>query len=155
MVRDTDGNGFEGGAVFGVSIEGGYGMSEYKGLAAAVIKSAVDDLQSAYKKVGQWGELDRKGALKEYVKRATERRAASAISLSSSELSAVDFFKESSEIRQLYFGMLDMEDVPAAIQKQRDFVKENRKSLEDKIQYFRRLIVKENEERTNSGHFIY
>ena len=120
-------------------------------MAAAVIKSAVDDLQSVYKKVRKWDELDRKGALKEHVKRAIERRAVSAISLSSGELSAVDFFKESSEIRQLYFGMLDMEDVPAVIQKQRDFVKENRKSLEDKIQYFKRLIVKENEERTNSG----
>ena len=126
-------------------------MSEYKGLAAAVIKSAVDDLQSAYKKVGQWGELDRKGALKEYVKRAMERRATNTISLTSDELSAVEFFKESSEVRQLYFGMLDMEDVPAVIQKQRDFVKENRKNLEDKIQYFRRLIVKEKEKRTNSG----
>ena len=129
-------------------------MSEYKSLAAAVIKSAVDDLLSVYKKVRKWDELDRKGALKEYVKRAMERRATNTISLTSDELSAVEFFKESSEVRQLYFGMLDMEDVPAVIQKQRDFVKENRKNLEDKIQYFRRLIVKENKERTNSGQLM-
>ena len=116
-----------------------------------MIKLAVEDLDAAHKKVRIWDEKHRKGTLKDYVQKNTGKQNCTPITLTQEDQSAIKFFDPADKAHQLYFGMLDMEDVPAVIQKQRDFVKENRKSLEDKIQYFKRLIVKENEERTNSG----
>ena len=48
------------------------GESEYKELSAAVVRLSVEDLMAAYKKVRNWHALEKKGKLREFVRREVE-----------------------------------------------------------------------------------
>lgn len=50
------------------------GEAEYKELAAAVVRLAVEDLMAAYKKMRIWHELEKKGKLREFVRREIDRQ---------------------------------------------------------------------------------
>ena len=120
-------------------------LSDYKSLAAAVVRTAAEDLQEVYKKVRHWEELDKKGKLKEYVEKEVERQAGRVaknyerITMTLDDKTAVDFFKDDSKIGDMFCSIIDIdiEGLPREVIKQRDFVKQNSSQLEAKIRAFR------------------
>ena len=120
-------------------------LSDYKSLAAAVVRTAAEDLQEVYKKVRHWEELDKKGELKEYVEKEVEEAAKvrqknqERITMTLDDKTAVDFFKDDSKIGDMFCSIIDIdiEGLPREVIKQRDFVKQNSSQLEAKIRAFR------------------
>lgn len=117
--------------------------AEYKNLAAAVVRTAVVDLQTAYNKVRKWEELEKKGKLKEYVANKVDKQRLDDTSLTHDELTTIEFFIEGTEAHQLYFSLLNIEGLPAEIIKQRDYLKNNGTKLEVRIQYYKRMLTRE------------
>ena len=113
--------------------------TDYKNLAAAVVRSAVEDMQSAYKKVLKWDKLDKSGRLKEYIEEKIRTNKPDEISLTNDGLTAIAFLQEGSDGGELYFSMLDIEGLPASIVAQRNFVKANGTRLEVRIRRLLRL----------------
>ena len=137
--------------------------SEYKALAAAVVRLAVEDLNSTHRKVRWWHRMEKWGILKAYVTRQImrqeERRDAheakqierikqgkkptafdpnyDKITLTTNESSAVTFFDGDTATRQLYYGMLDLDETPSRVRQKKDFVKENARELSAKIGAYR------------------
>ena len=119
--------------------------SGYKALAAAVVRTAAEDLQEVYKKVRHWEGLDKKGELKEYVEKEVEEAAKvrqknqERITMTLDDKTAVDFFKDDSKIGDMFCSIIDIdiEGLPREVIKQRDFVKQNSSQLEAKIRAFR------------------
>lgn len=119
-----------------------------KGLAAAVIKLVVEDLDAAHKKVRIWDEKHRKGTLKDYVQKITEKQSTAPITLTQEDQSAIKLFDPASKAHQLYFGMLDVEYVPRAVQEQIDYISANRDRLEAIIRGYRvQATRKKNDEK--------
>ena len=120
-------------------------LSDYKSLAAAVVRTAAEDLQEVYKKVRHWEGLDKKGELKEYVEKEVEEAAKvrqknqERITMTLDDKTAVDFFKDDSKIGDMFCSIIDIdiEGLPREVIKQRDFVKQNSSQLEAKIRAFR------------------
>ena len=65
-----------------------------KGLAAAVIKLAVEDLDVAHRKVRIWDEKYRKGTLKDYVQKNTGEQNDTPITLTIEDQSAIKFLTQ-------------------------------------------------------------
>lgn len=119
-----------------------------KGLAAAVIKLAVEDLDAAHRKVNIWDEKHRKGTLKDYVQKNTGKQNDTPITLTKEDQSAIKFFDPASKAHQLYFEMLDIEYVPRAVQEQIDYISANRDRLEAIIRGYRvQATRKKNDEK--------
>ena len=120
-------------------------LSDYKSLAAAVVRTAAEDLQEVYKKVRHWEELDKKGKLKEYVEKEVEKQASRVaknyerITITFEDKTAVDFFKDDSRMGDMFCSIIDIdiEGLPREVVRQRDFVKKNASHLEAKIRAFR------------------
>ena len=120
----------------------------YRALAAAVIKRAVEDLDAAHKKVRIWDEKHRKGTLKDYVQKITEKQSTAPITLTQEDQSAIKFFDPADKAHQLYFGMLNVEHVPRAVQEQIDYISANRDRLEAVIRGYRvQATRKKNDEK--------
>ncbi|HZK25053.1 MAG TPA: hypothetical protein VFC74_06665 [Oscillospiraceae bacterium] len=81
-------------------------MEGYKNLAAAVVKAAVDDLDAAYRKIIKWEEEGKQRKIK----------------LTQDQQTAVNFFKDGSEMREFYFSMLGIDGLPHEIISQCDYV---------------------------------
>ena len=118
----------------------------YRALAAAVIKVAVEDLDAAHKKVRIWDEKHRKGTLKDYVQKITEKQSTAPITLTQEDQSAIKFFDPADKAHQLYFGMLNVEHVPRAVQEQVDYISANRDRLEAVIRGYRVQATRKNGE---------
>ena len=120
----------------------------YRALAAAVIKVAVEDLDVAHRKVRIWDEKHRKGTLKDYVQKITEKQSTAPITLTQEDQSAIKFFDPADKAHQLYFGMLNVEHVPRAVQEQIDYISANRDRLEAVIRGYRvQATRKKNDEK--------
>ena len=137
--------------------------TDYKNLAAAVVRLAVEDLNATHRKVRWWHRMEKWGLLKKYVyreiDRQEERRAAherkqierikqgkkpttfvvnyDKITLTPDEASALSFFDGDNAARKLYYGVLDLDETPARVMQKRDFVKENARTLSAKIGGYR------------------
>ena len=137
--------------------------AEYRSLAAAVVRMAVEDLNAAHRKVKWWHRMEKWGILKGYVvrqiMRQDERRKAheekqiekikqgkkptafnpnyDKITLTPDEASAASFFDEDSAARQLYYGCLDLDETPGKVAQKRNFVRENARGLSAKIGGYR------------------
>ena len=129
----------------------------YRALAAAAIKVAVEDLDVAHRKIRIWDEKHRKGTLKDYVQKNTEKQNYTPITLTQEDQSAIKFFDPADKAHQLYlyFEMLDIEHVPRAVQEQIDYISANRDRLEAIIRGYRvQATRKKNDEKLaaeNSG----
>ena len=119
--------------------------SGYKALAAAVVRTAAEDLQEVYKKVRHWDELDKKGKLKEFVEKEVEKQASRVaknyerITITIDDKTTTDFFTDDSKIGDMFCSIIDIdiEGLPREVVRQRDFVKQNAPQLEAKIRAFR------------------
>lgn len=97
----------QGCSVFGVDLNGGiYQVEGYKNIAAAVVKLAADDLNSAYMRIKKWEERGRLGRL----------------ALTKDQKTAVNFFKDGNPMQELYLSMLGIDELPSKIIHQRDVV---------------------------------
>ena len=112
--------------------------AEYKNLAAAVVRVAVGDLGTAYKKVHLWDNLDKSGKLEEYVQKEKQKKTKTydKITFTWGERTAINFFKPESKMRELYFAILNIDDIPMEIVRQKDIILQIKSQLEKKIRYF-------------------
>lgn len=113
----------------------------YRALSAAVIQRAVGDVESAYGKVKRWASMEKTGKLERYV---AERQAAAdsdpdALRLSGDELSALVFFRTSSPIKELHYGMIDMDPdiIPRRLRTMIEFVEDNHEKYKRRIAWYK------------------
>ncbi len=91
-----------------------------KSLSAAVIKLAIDDLQSMQKKIMMIKAMDRKGKLVNKIEKANYK-------ISADEITALAFLKQGS----LFFDILDMEELPSIIKEQVDYCQKNLREAQE------------------------
>lgn len=110
----------------------------YVKLMAAIAEQAVSDLNAAHKKIKLWQDLEQEGQLRKFVEEEVFKELSkksqdwSRISFTLDDASAVEFFGENSKcavsLESLGIGVM-----PAEIVRQRDFINENRATLEKKV----------------------
>lgn len=106
---------------------------QYRALAAAVLHLSVLDLQSMFKKIMRLSALSAGGKLKAYVYRAMDEGREQDITFTADEVSAMRFWENGSECRELYSDLLDIPEIPKEVRQQRDNCLENYGSLQKKL----------------------
>ena len=106
---------------------------QYRALAAAMLHLSVLDLQSMFKKIMRLSALSAGGKLKAYVYRAMDEGREQDITFTADEVSAMRFWENGSECRELYSDLLDIPEIPKEVRQQRDYCLENYGSLQKKL----------------------
>lgn len=108
-----------------------------KSLAAAVIRVAVEDLQSLHKKVMHVKSLDKQGKLAEAIKRQTN---SARFVFTADEIGAIDFLEKKTP--EVYFALTDVYELPETINKQIAYCRENIIGVQARVRYFKGQATK-------------
>jgi hypothetical protein len=116
-------------------------QDSYRALAAGVIKFAVVDLKSAYKKVEAIKHLELEGKLEDYVLSKVKKRRPVRLYLTHDEETALKFFKDNNEYLLLYLFASGLEKLPSEIVRMRDFINKNYIRLRNTIENIKELAI--------------
>jgi len=111
-------------------------MIDIRSIAGGAIRQAVHDLEGVYDKLRLWDELLEKGELKAYVKKMVRQNNLGALTLTTTDATAIDLFNEGEDANDkhhLLFGVTGVEGLPGSVREQKAYIEQNHKRLREKI----------------------
>ena len=103
-----------------------------RNLSAAVIRQAVEDMQSLYKKILTILSLDRQSKLERQFLRNPN---AQKFHISLDEISSLNFLKQKSP--ELFFDIVDIQEFPATINSQIKYCQDNLHKAQSRLTYLK------------------